>query len=152
MGICWSADGFPPGFCRFYAIDRMTPCGFGEKTGGSDAPGVSRTGGRDRQTTVFLMVESMETVVCPLLPEMPHLAMPAVVGLRVDAVDLSHQPGQVRAARMQDQMVMVAHQAKGQCTGIEAVKGCSNHVQKCPPLSWSSSKIGSRRSPREVTW
>ena len=47
MGIRWSADGFPPGFCRFYAIDRMTPYGFGEKTGGIDAPGVSRTGGRD---------------------------------------------------------------------------------------------------------
>jgi hypothetical protein len=42
-------NGFPPGFCRFYAIDRMTPCGFGEKTGGIDAPGVSRTGGRDSE-------------------------------------------------------------------------------------------------------
>jgi hypothetical protein len=29
---------------------------------------------------------------------------------------------------------MVAHQAIGQCTGIEAVKGRSDHVQKCLPV------------------
>ena len=83
-----------------------------------------------QQIRIFVDEDRLEAP----LEEMPHLAMPAVVGLRVDAIDLSHQPGQVRAAGMQDQMIMVAHQAIGQCTGIEAVKGCSNHVQKCPPV------------------
>jgi hypothetical protein len=51
---------------------------------------------------------------------MTHLAVPAVEGMGVDPVDVTHQYGQIRLAGVQHEVVVVAHQATGQDLRIEA--------------------------------
>lgn len=68
------------------------------------------------------------------LKKMAHLAMAPVVRLSVDAIDVPHQHGQVRPSRVQNQVVMVAHKAIGQCTGIEAVQCGADDLQKRLPV------------------
>jgi hypothetical protein len=55
--------------------------------------------------------------------------MAPVVGLREDAVHVPHQPRQVAFARVQHQVIVVAHQAVGQHLGIEAVHGLADDPQ-----------------------
>lgn len=60
------------------------------------------------------------------LKQMPHLAVAPVIRLGVDAVDVAHQHGQVRATGMQNQVVMVIHQAIGQGADTKPVKRCAD--------------------------
>lgn len=47
------------------------------------------------------------------LEDVPHVLVPAVEALRVHAVHLAHPPGQVRLRRLQEQVVVIPHQAEG---------------------------------------
>jgi hypothetical protein len=60
--------------------------------------------------------------------------MTPVVRLRIDAVDVAHQHGQIGAPGMQNQVVMVVHQAIGEGAGIEPLKRHADCLQKCLPV------------------
>jgi hypothetical protein len=56
--------------------------------------------------------------------------MAAVVGLGVHTVQLPHQSRQVAPARVQHQVVVVAHQTVGQHLRIEALHALCEHRQE----------------------
>ncbi len=55
--------------------------------------------------------------------------VPAVVGLGVDAVDVAHDARQVGPPRVQDEMVVIAHQAIGENAAVESRERPTQHVQ-----------------------
>ena len=61
---------------------------------------------------------------------MPHLVMLAIEGLGVDPVDVAHEQGKIGSARMQHEVVVVAHQAIGEDLGIKAGECLRHHVEK----------------------
>lgn len=61
---------------------------------------------------------------------MPNFGVATVVSLRIDPVDEMHQCRQIRLARMQHQMIVIAHQAKSQCAGIKTHECQSDHIDK----------------------
>jgi hypothetical protein len=62
------------------------------------------------------------------------LAMAAVVGLGVDAVDVAHQARQIGLAREQQQLVVVVQQAVGQHLGVETRHALLDHRQQRLPI------------------
>ena len=60
--------------------------------------------------------------------------MTPVIRLGVDAIDVAHQPRQVGAPGMQNQVVMIVHQAIGQGTGIKPLKRRADRLQKHLPV------------------
>jgi hypothetical protein len=75
--------------------------------------------------SVAINLERLE----PALEQMADQAMPVVEGLGVDAVQMSHQPRQTALARVQHEVIVVAHLAVGQHLGVEPVHGRCQHVQ-----------------------
>jgi hypothetical protein len=61
---------------------------------------------------------------------MADFAVTAVVDLRVDAVELLHKAGKIATAGVDDQMVMVVHQAVGQYHRIETLRCLCDHIEE----------------------
>ena len=59
-----------------------------------------------------------------------HQSMAAVEASQVDPVELAHNQRQIRLARVQHQVVVVAHQAVGQNLGVKAVHGLGQDAQE----------------------
>ena len=55
--------------------------------------------------------------------------------LRKDAVQLPHALGEIRIRRLHQQVVVVGHEAVGMNQPIEALAGCTQHVQKRRPVA-----------------
>jgi len=85
------------------------------------------------------------------LDQIPHLAMAAVEYLRIHTVKVAHQPRQVRTACGQHEGIVIAHQAIGSTCASKLCMPFSSTLSSAA-RSLSSSKIGSRRSSRGVTW
>lgn len=83
-----------------------------------------------QQIRIAVHQDSLEAA----LKKMAHLAMAPVVRLGVYAIDVPHQHGQVRPPRVQNHVVMVAHQAIRQGAGVKAVQGRADNFQKRPPV------------------
>ena len=66
----------------------------------------------------------------PPLEQVPDLAVAAVVVLGVDAVDVAHEPRQVAAAGLDDEVVVITHQAIGKALGVEAIEAECQHVEQ----------------------
>ncbi len=86
------------------------------------------------------------------LEQMTHLGVAPVVGLGADAVEMAHQQRQPALPGVQHKVIVLAHEAAGQHPGIKALHALRHHRQQGALRSTSSSKIGARRSPRELTW
>ncbi len=69
------------------------------------------------------------------LEQMPDLGMPTVVRLRVDAVELLHQHREIGAARVQHEVVVIAHQAVGQHLRVAALQGLGDDGQENLPVN-----------------
>ncbi len=65
---------------------------------------------------------------------MPEQVVPPVKCLRVDPVNIPHQPRQVRRAGMQHQVVVVAHHAIGQNLRVEAIHRVGDDVEVSEPV------------------
>lgn len=63
------------------------------------------------------------------LEQVADQAVALVEALRVDAVEVPHQARQVALARVQHEVVVVAHQAVRQHLGVEAVERMLEHGQ-----------------------
>jgi hypothetical protein len=74
---------------------------------------------------IFLDAKSPEAA----LKQMPHLAMPPVVELSVNAVQLAHQLRQISSPRLKHEVVVVVHEAVSEDTGVEAFNGLRDDTQ-----------------------
>ncbi len=54
------------------------------------------------------------------MEQMSDFVVPAIEGLGVDPVDVTHQQGEIGLPGVQDEVVVIAHQAIGQSLGVEA--------------------------------
>ncbi len=64
------------------------------------------------------------------LKQVPHLAMPPVVELGVNAVQLAHQLGQSSPPRSEHKVVVIVHETVGEDTGVEAFNGLRDDTQQ----------------------
>lgn len=60
--------------------------------------------------------------------------MAAVKALCVDAIDLAHQARQIRLARLQNQVIVIAHQAIRPGPRVKAVQRLRYNVKKLRPV------------------
>jgi hypothetical protein len=61
-------------------------------------------------------------------------SMPTIESLAIDAIDVTHQPRQVRPLRLQDEVVVVAHQAEGEHQRIAALQALVDDRQQRLPI------------------
>ena len=61
---------------------------------------------------------------------MSDFIVPAIEGLGVDAVDVTHQQGEIGLPGVQHEVVVVAHQAIGQGFGVEAGQRLRHDLQQ----------------------
>jgi hypothetical protein len=64
---------------------------------------------------------------------MPDPTVAAIEALRVYAVELAHPLGEIRLGCLDQQMVVIAHQAIGITTPLKAPDHLSQHTQKTSP-------------------
>lgn len=65
---------------------------------------------------------------------MPVAAVAAVEGLRVDAVQLPHGAGEVRVRRLQEQVVVVVHEAVGEDVQAVAARYLREDLEEALPV------------------
>ena len=66
---------------------------------------------------------------------MPHLAVAAVECLRNHTVEVAHQPRQVRAARVQHDVIVIAPKAIGQHLRVKALHALLQHAEQRSPVA-----------------
>ena len=66
------------------------------------------------------------------LEQVSHLAVAAVECLRNHTVEVAHHPRQVRAARVQDDVIVIAPQAIGQHLRVKAMHALQHAEQRSP--------------------
>ena len=66
---------------------------------------------------------------------MPHLAVAEARCLRNHTVELAHQPRQVRAMRVQHEVIVIAHQAIGLHLRVKALHALLQHAEQCSPVA-----------------
>jgi hypothetical protein len=64
---------------------------------------------------------------------MPDPTVAAIEALRVYAVELTHPLGEIRLGCLDQQLVVVAHQAIGMTASLKAADHLSQHTQKTSP-------------------
>ena len=69
------------------------------------------------------------------LKKVPYLAMPPIVRLRIDTIDLPHELRKIRAAGVEDKMVVIVHEAISQGHRIKPGKRLADNVQKALPIN-----------------
>jgi hypothetical protein len=60
--------------------------------------------------------------------------MPPIVGLGIHAVEMLHQPQQIGAAGVDDEVIVVVHEAIGQHRHIEPLHGLPHDGEKILPV------------------
>ena len=66
---------------------------------------------------------------------MPHLAVAAVKRLRNHTAEVAHQLRQVRAARVQHEVIVIAHQAIGQHMRTKALTALLQYAEQRSPVA-----------------
>ena len=66
----------------------------------------------------------------PSPEQMADLAVTAVVALRVDAIDVAHQPRQIGLARLHHEVVVIAHQTIPEQARVEPIQPPLDHRQQ----------------------
>ncbi len=69
-----------------------------------------------------ILVSIDENALETPLKKVPGLVVPPIVGLGIDAVDLAHQLREVGATRLENEVIVVVHQAVRKGRGIEAIE------------------------------
>src|ERR671918_2168162 len=72
---------------------------------------------------------------------MPDPTVAAIEVLRVYAVELTHPLGKIRLGRLDQQMIVVAHQAIGMTAPIKASDHLSQHTKKHRPVGIIQSDV-----------
>ena len=65
---------------------------------------------------------------------MTHASMTPVEALRVDAIQLSHTTGQVSIRSLDNDVIMIGHQAIGEAAPAKALAGLAQQSEKCAPV------------------
>ena len=65
---------------------------------------------------------------------MAHLVVALVEALREHPIDVPHQQRQIGQQRLDHEVVVIAHQASGECAGVKPVQPRAQYIQQSPPV------------------